>query len=460
MVFKGSASMGLTLTIENESSLPDGGPLNVRITGKRGLDIGRDSHLDWTLPDPTRFISAKHCEVRYRDGGYWLYDVSTNGTFLHGSDGRLKAPHRLRNGDRLTIGHYIIAVELDGEDAVPQHERVPSPQPTPYHELWSSGDDSAPPIDPKLLRPRATNAPIRPDFLDWAVDVPDRQHVEPSEPRPTASLSKEDLWAQGAAREAPTPEPVPATPAPRRPVWVSSEPSGPWGAPSQPAESVKYEAPPSSAPAEPAQHLPSLHAPSQEHSASGEFVRELARGARLPESFFAQNPARLAEQLGALLRLVTENMQQLLNARGQSRRLARMSHQTTIEALNNNPLKFSPSADDALRIMFGPPTASYLDAQRALEEAFSDVKDHQMRTYAAMQQALAMIVADLDPQAIDAATEVDRGISGVIGSRKARLWDAYVARWQAKTRGQSGGLVDVFMQYFAECYDHGGATKR
>ena len=109
--------MGLTLTIEKETSLPDGGPLSVSVTGKRGLDIGRDAHLDWTLPDPTRFISSKHCEVRYRDGGYWLHDVSTNGTFLNGSDGRLRAPHRLRHGDSLTIGQYIVAVALDGEDA-------------------------------------------------------------------------------------------------------------------------------------------------------------------------------------------------------------------------------------------------------------------------------------------------------------------------------------------------------
>src|SRR5580765_2025771 len=126
--------MGLTLTIENESSLPDGGPLSVRVTGKRGLDIGRDSHLDWTLPDPTRFISSKHCEVRYRDGGYWLHDVSTNGTFLNGSDGRMKAPHRLRNGDRVTIGQYIVAVELDGEEAGQQRDAAPAAsQATPYH---------------------------------------------------------------------------------------------------------------------------------------------------------------------------------------------------------------------------------------------------------------------------------------------------------------------------------------
>jgi type VI secretion system protein ImpI len=46
----------------------------------------------------------------------------------------------------------------------------------------------------------------------------------------------------------------------------------------------------------------------------------------------------------------------------------------------------------------------------------------------------------------------------VIGSRKARLWDVYVARWQAITRGRSGGLIDVFMQHFADHYD--GDTRR
>lgn len=457
--------MGLTLTIENESSLPDGGPLSVRVAGKRGLDIGRDSHLDWTLPDPTRFISSKHCEVRYREGGYWLHDVSTNGTFLNGSDGRMKGPHRLKNGDRLTIGHYIVAVELDGEEAGSQREQQSmQQQPTSYNDLWSSAGDTPPPIDPKLLRPPAANAPVRPDFLDWAVDVPDTLHIESAAPSPSrpspAPLPPDDAWATGPVRTAPAPEPAPAMPAPRRPVWVSNEPSGPWSAPQKSAEPVAY-APPAPQPSAPAQPAPPAQTASpQPAMTTADFVRDLARGARMPESAFAQDPARLAEQIGAMLRLVTESMQQLLNARGQSKRLARTSHHTTIEALDNNPLKFSPSADEAMRIMFGPPNASYLNAQRAFEESFADVKDHQMRTYSAMQQALAMIVADLDPQAIDSATEADRGLTGVIGSRKARLWDAYTARWQAKTRGQDNGLVDVFMQYFAECYDRGGTPRR
>ncbi len=109
--------MTLILTIENETSLPNGAPVSVKITDKRNLDIGRGAHLDWTLPDPSRFISGKHCEVRYRDEAYWLYDVSTNGTFLNDNSRRIQTPHKLRDGDRLAIGSYIIAVTIEAEDA-------------------------------------------------------------------------------------------------------------------------------------------------------------------------------------------------------------------------------------------------------------------------------------------------------------------------------------------------------
>jgi type VI secretion system protein ImpI len=452
--------MGLTLTIENETSLPDGGPLSVSVTGKRGLDIGRDAHLDWTLPDPTRFISSKHCEVRYRDGGYWLYDVSTNGTFLNGSDGRLRAPHRLQQGDRLTIGQYIVAVALDGEDAETRERAAPTPRPAAYRDLWNPTEDAAPPVDRKLLKPASANVPVRPDFLDWAVDVPDTQYGEPGRaPAAPPTQVDDDLgWAHGAPTRPLPSGSAPAVPTPRRPVWLTSEPSGPWGGATPPSEpSADYEPPPAAAGSASPPAAPAPNAPPRPPD---DFLRLLARGANVPEQTFAQDSQRLAEELGILLRLVTENLRQLLNARLQAKRLARVSNQTTIEALNNNPLKFSPSTEDALSIMFGPTTASYLNAQQAIEEGFGDLKEHQVRTYAAMQQALAMIVADLDPQAIETATEADRGLTRVIGSRKARLWDAFLARWQAKTRGQDGGLVDVFMQYFAECYDRGGIRNR
>jgi type VI secretion system protein ImpI len=184
------------------------------------------------------------------------------------------------------------------------------------------------------------------------------------------------------------------------------------------------------------------------------FVQLVARGAGLPDNTFAaSDPAELAEQLGRLLKLSTDNMEQLLEARQQARRLARSPNQTTVQAINNNPLKFSPTAEDALRIMFGAQSRSYLDAERAFAQGFDDLKKHQIKTYTAMQQAVALLMKDMDPAAIESASQADRGLAGLVGSRKARLWDIYLTRWQAHAKRHDNGMLDTFMDYFARCYD-------
>src|SRR6201995_3961624 len=159
--------MTLRLSIENVDRLPDGGPIRIEVKG-RGLDLGRDSHLDWTLPDPSRSISGKHCEIRYRDGGYWLHDVSTNGTFVNGAEYRLDAPYRLRDADRLSIGPYIIAV------AVEEGRKLRSPAAAAEASLdaglanvWEPvGEAAAPEVG--AARPTSTSRNVAPDFLDFA----------------------------------------------------------------------------------------------------------------------------------------------------------------------------------------------------------------------------------------------------------------------------------------------------
>jgi type VI secretion system protein ImpI len=193
---------------------------------------------------------------------------------------------------------------------------------------------------------------------------------------------------------------------------------------------------------------------SADTAAMADFIRLFARGAGLPEdAFAARDPAELAEQLGQLMRLVADNMKQLLEARQQAKRLAHSSNQTMIQALDNNPLKFAPTGEEALRIMFGPPTRSYLDARRALSQSFDDLKAHQVSTFSAMQHALKLLLGEFDPEVIENSATGDRGLAAVVGSRKARLWDIYVARWQARTQTHGDGMLNAFMQYFAACYD-------
>jgi type VI secretion system protein ImpI len=183
----------------------------------------------------------------------------------------------------------------------------------------------------------------------------------------------------------------------------------------------------------------------------------VARGAGLPEdAFTGRDPAELAGEIGQLIRMFTENTRQLLEARQQAKRLTRSSNQTMIQALNNNPLKFAPTVEDAMRIMFGPPTRSYLDSRRAFLQSFENLKSHQLRTFSAMQHALKQLLADFDPDVIDKTSKLDRGFASIFGSRRARLWDIYTARWQARSQSDEDGMLKAFMNYFVEYYDIDG----
>jgi hypothetical protein len=122
--------MTLTLTVQNKEKLTDGFHASVTVD-KGNLDIGRSIHVDLTLPDPTHFIAAIHCEVRYRDGSYWLNDVSPHTTVVNGEARHLHGPYHLRHGDHLVIGDYVIAVIIEGEGH--SHSWItPSPGPMTF----------------------------------------------------------------------------------------------------------------------------------------------------------------------------------------------------------------------------------------------------------------------------------------------------------------------------------------
>ena len=45
-------------------------------------------------------------------------------------------------------------------------------------------------------------------------------------------------------------------------------------------------------------------------------------------------------------------------------------------------------------------------------------------------------------------------MGGLLQPRKAKLWDAYEARWEAKIGRKGGEAIEAFMRYFSECYDN------
>lgn len=479
--------MPLHLTIENETSLPHGGSLSYILAGTHGLDIGRDHYLDWCLPDPT--VSGLHCEIRFRDGAYWLTDKSRNGTFVNQTTQRVLEPYCLRSGDRLYIGQYIIRVQIDGDTGVRQ-------EPPPSHRsfggaggnAWTDSAGAPEPISPDLLRPPRQQGPVDEDFSAHLIDMPGgpgrSQHPPPSggffhgqgTPEqgyqgsheqeaygkagspwqvPPGSAGFEPWTAPVPPGGSPPPEPPSHGPRPLSPLPPQAPPSGqnprnPWGEPSlgiaqvvDPPRSVVLGA-----------HNPDAPAGSTRAVEVDEFVRRFAKGAGIPAETVAwRDRGDLAEDLGVLTRFVADSLKQLLAARTEIKRIIRVTSHTTIQSAGNNPLKFSPTVDDALQIMFGRPNRSYLTALEALQDGFRDAKAHQKKVFEAMRDALRLLLKELDPEEIADALSDDRGLSSLLGSRKARLWDLYAARWAALSDSHEDGMIEAFMVYFSDSYD-------
>ena len=153
------------------------------------------------------------------------------------------------------------------------------------------------------------------------------------------------------------------------------------------------------------------------------------------------------------MRISVTNLMALLQARNEAKRLTRSMSHTTIQATENNPLKFAPTAEEAMIILFGPKSWTYLDARTAFEQGFRDLQLHQLKTYAAMQHAVSMLIANLDPAAIAKDVQEHEGVLDKVRSRKNRLWDAYLSRWKVSFGREAGAAVEAFMLHFADYYD-------
>ncbi|MES9878953.1 MAG: FHA domain-containing protein [Candidatus Sedimenticola sp. 1PA] len=102
-----------------------------RIHGN-GATLGRAGSNDWILPDSERFVSGQHACIEFRDGGYYLVDISSNGTYRNGSDKRMErgAPVLIQNGDVYTLGSFHMAARIENDypgdgKVVPLREKGP-----------------------------------------------------------------------------------------------------------------------------------------------------------------------------------------------------------------------------------------------------------------------------------------------------------------------------------------------
>jgi type VI secretion system protein ImpI len=441
----------LTLTITNLREMPDGGPLSY-VSHGRSFEIGRDMFRDWVLPDPDLFISGRHVEIQFDGEGYILNDVSRNGTFVNGSGQRVKSPYRIFPGDKIEVGNYVIVADIR-PSAQAQELARPGVDGTfgEDDDIWGVGTAAPPPMDRRQFEPPRKNAYAAPDFRDSYLDMP---ALGAGNPRPQP---QQQSFGAFPAPPLPQPSPPPYGEPPQVPSPLqfpanpfASEQSGPRPSPGgtpwrnepapQPAPAFQFEPQPATA------------------GRRGEsFIEAFQRGARLtPGTLQGRDPGELGQEIGEILLMASELIMTLLAARASAKSMTRSSNRTMIGPLDNNPLKFTPGAPEALDIMIGRNRQGYLDGRRAFQEASDDLKAHEMATYTAMQKALFRLLEDdLSPEAIEKKVSVLP-----FANRKAKAWEIYTSSWKAKRAHHENGMLDVFLGYFGEAYKEAVSKKR
>lgn len=454
--------MPLQLTITSYHKITPGQRAEVSVN-EGVLSIGRGADNDWVLPDPERLVSSRHCQVQYRDGHYYLTDTSTNGVELLKAGIRLRRGNseRLEHGEVIRLGDYEIEVGIEqasaagfdlGGQGVESFEALLNPPPAPEPPRFPAQFEQASAMDtlPDLF-----------DFLAPAAPTQDARHdhvpAEQHDFRPPQPL-------------APAPIPAPQSGAPILPEWdfLSDEPAPqavPVPAPAvMPEQARTPPAPPPQQTLPPTPVAPAAPVPPAAQAApapAGDAVLQaFLRGARLEHlRIDAEQAAAQMEHLGRSYRLMVEGLIDVLRARSSLKGEFRMQ-QTTIQPLENNPLKFAPNADEALMLLLRHGNRAFMAPDEAVKDSFDDLRAHQLAVMAGVQAAIHHLLERFEPKALEARLAPAGGLSGLLSSRDARNWQQFTELYQNIAREAEDDFQDLFGREFSRAYEEQSARLR
>jgi len=465
--------------------------------------IGRSPDCDWVIPDQTRHMSGRHAIVSFESGQFYITDISTNGIYLNQTE--VLAKNRatpLQDGDRLLMGQiqFQVRINMDasqyvggapalsaagmppvlnpgGKSPVAPHAGAANPmeqvakwaaeqaqaKAQPGAEGWhlqsnSMPDNVAPEHIPFEL-PKVKQGLPPPSPTDSAADsgasLPDNWWEEPLEPAgstPPRPVVKP--VAEAAAGPFVTPVMQPAVK-----QAASADPAEEFSLPSQPAsrpasQSVRQSASQSvrQATAQTAAQetaiAPLLDTPGDNLDAA---LQAFADGLGVnPTELLEAGGLEFLQRAGKLLRTALYGLVTSSRARALMKNEFRLD-MTLVNAKDNNPLKLSANGEQAIKHMLREEAGTFMPMERAMQECFEDVREHQLAMLAGMQGALLDLMDTLSPEELEKRFE--KGRSGIsIGSRNARLWEAY-CELHKELLGEDHIFSSLFAEPFARAYD-------
>jgi len=208
--------------------------------------------------------------------------------------------------------------------------------------------------------------------------------------------------------------------------------------------------PPPAAPAIAPKAAPSSPAELQEAELATGFA-ELLRGAGVTERNLSPE---VMQELGQVFRVVVQGVMEVLRARSEIKSQFRLP-MTRMQAKENNPLKFSPNVESVLHTLLVQRNPGYLTTVEAFEEAFEDIRNHQMAVLEGLRVAFNSMLEAFDPQELQKEFDEGGKRGGLLGraGAKSKYWDLYAERFERLGRDSDDTFRRLFGDVFAQAYD-------
>ncbi len=178
----------------------------------------------------------------------------------------------------------------------------------------------------------------------------------------------------------------------------------------------------------------------------------LLEAAAIAESQVEKTPETV-QKAGSLLKRLVAGLLVMVEARARAK--AQMGAEMTGLALEgNNPLKFSRSPDQALAQLLMPTQPGFLDADKAVEDAYLDLQSHQVATLRAIPGALRATLDRFSPGSIRRRAENMGLLARILpGARDAALWRNYEREFVAVKKESDEAFMEVFSKEFRKAYE-------
>lgn len=179
----------------------------------------------------------------------------------------------------------------------------------------------------------------------------------------------------------------------------------------------------------------------------------LRAGLAMPGVAIESLTPELMTLLGQIVREAAAGTVDLLVARAALKREVR-AEATLIVARENNPLKFSPSAEAALQHLLAPPIRGFMAAAPAMRDAYNDLRAHQYGFLAGMRAALEGVLLRFDPAELEGQlTQLSVLKSLLPGSRKAAMWDVFTEHYAHICAEAEDDFQSLFGKAFLQAYE-------